>query len=99
MPPKHDVERKICRGASSKSPSGRESRANRLKILVILDIYYDRVHGGSTQLFIDPDKTEANFNRAESSSRREEARDHSTKLTRVGGRRGRTHIPRRVSNS
>ena len=60
---------------------------------------YDRVHSGSTHFFIDPDRTEANLHRAESSYRREEAHDHSTKLTRLGGRQCWTHTPSWASNS
>ena len=55
---------------------------------------YDWVHSGSTQLFMDPDKTEANFNRAESSCRREEGRVDSTKLLGAGGRLCWRHIQR-----
>ena len=55
---------------------------------------YDWVHSGSTQFFMDPDKTEANLHRAESSYRREEGRVDSTKLLGAGGRFGRRHIQR-----
>ena len=60
---------------------------------------YDWVHGGSTQFFMDPDKTEANLHRAESISRRKEAPADSTKLAGAGGRLCRTHISIRASNS
>ena len=52
---------------------------------------YDWVQSGSTQFFMDPDKTEANLHRAESRSRREEHHEGAKKLTQVRGGRRRRH--------
>ena len=57
---------------------------------------YDHVHSGSTQFFMDPDRTEANFNRAESSNIREEGRVDSEKLLEAGGYLCRRHIQSRA---
>ena len=46
---------------------------------------YDHVHSGSTHFFIDPDRTEADFHRAESSHSREEGRVDFKKLLEAGG--------------
>ena len=45
---------------------------------------------------MNPDKTEANLHRAESSSRREKHRDDPKNFTQARGRLGAAHIRRRV---
>ena len=76
--------------------SGSETRQN-MRAHKLLDKYvvYDWVHIGSTQIFIDPDKTKQKLHLAES----EQAPDDSKKLARAGGRRRRRRIQSRDHSS
>ena len=49
---------------------------------------YDWVQSGSTALFMNPDKTEAFFHRAESRWRREKHRNDAENLTQARGHSG-----------